>query len=63
MLYISKVILDDLPVDIVGKLDKLSRDRQTMFECFYHRFSKSAKDNPVLPYMIMDAVQESILVE
>lgn len=63
MLYISKVILDDLPVEVVGKLENLSRDRQTMFECFYHRFSKSAKDNPVLPYMIMDAVEETVLID
>ena len=52
MLYVSKKICDQLPDDIIGKLSTLSVERQTLFECFYYRFSKETCEKKVILYML-----------
>ena len=58
MLYVSKKICDQLPDDIIGKLSTLSVERQTLFECFYYRFSKETCEKKVILYMLLEGVQE-----
>ena len=56
MLYLSKKISDALPDDIVQKLSKLSVERQTLFECFYYRFSSETVEKKIILYILLDSV-------
>ena len=63
MLYISKKVCDNLPIDIISKLSQLSVEKQTMFECFYHRFSDETLVNKAVPYAIVEAVEECAFLD
>ena len=63
MLYISKEVSDQLSDDICQKLSKLSIERQTLFECFYYRFSDETRDKKVILYALLEGVQECEFVK
>jgi len=63
MLYISKSVTDNLPDDLTYRLIELSIERQTLFECFYHRFSEKSREDLILLYMIYEGVKATNMVK
>ena len=55
VLYISKRLCNELPSDIIYELSHMPIERQTIFECFYYRFSKRNIQKRIIVNILLDA--------
>lgn len=63
MLYLSKKVSDNLPNDLTDKLHRLSPERQTLFECYYYRFSLESRAKPIILKALYECIMETDLVK
>ena len=63
MLYLSKRVADHLTDDLKDKLQRLSKEKQTLFECYYYRFSPESRTKQILLKALYESVVETDLVK
>jgi len=63
MLYLSKRVADTLSDKMKHDLSLLSPERQTLFECYYCRFSSKTLQSPIIIKALYECVKETNLVK
>ena len=63
MLYLSKKLADHLSDDLKDKLQRLSCERQTLFECYYYRFLPETRAKQIILKALYECVVATDLVK